>query len=135
MQHEAFAKHVEIHKDFYPADVISDYQKFQKVGGDAGKVFIVQNEHLNKLDDALQKISSSLPFTERFELAFKIAFPSALTKTKEEQIKKSAQAQTELKIKQANKTVGQGGSSSEKKTSKFSDEQNKMAKRMGISLE
>lgn len=133
-QHRAFTQHFEAHKDFYPPEVLTAYKQFQKVGGDAGRVFIIQNEHLNKLDDALAKISSSLPFSERFETAFKIAFNADQATVR--QAEKRARAKAEIDAKKVSNAVSKSaGVKPVNKPSKHSDAAYKMAKRMGVSLD
>jgi len=130
-QFNAFVQHVHKHKDFYPSEVLEDFRKFHEAGGEVGKIFILNNPYLYKLEQALRKLSSNLPDEEAFELAFNIAFADDIKK----QSKKKGMVEAELRAQRVNKSVSNSGKTSSAKKSKFTPEQLKIAKQMGVKLE
>ena len=116
------------HKDIIPEKVVDMYAKFAESKNNA---FIHGSNHLHKLNKALELIDSRVPYKQRLESAFQLAFKDDIIK----QAQKAAQAKAEIRTQKVDKAAvgpasGSSGSGSTK--NKLTNEQRQVFKRMNV---
>ncbi|MFA6354019.1 MAG: hypothetical protein WCW93_03755, partial [Candidatus Paceibacterota bacterium] len=120
---------IDKHKDILPVAMKDNYEKFYTTNNTA---FLHMDDHLHKLVSALDKINDKLPFKERVEAAFTLAFRDKIDKISQ----KRGEVKAEIRTQKVNKSAGTSVKSGSEKSSgkSFTPEQLEIAKKMDIKL-
>jgi len=115
------------HSDVLGTEIIDDYKKFIASGNNA---FIFNNPFLKAMAESIEITTDTLPFADRVENAFKIAFADKIA----EQRGKQEKVKTEIQHQTLQKSATGDTKISSSKTSAYTPEQEAFAEKMGVEL-
>jgi len=125
------------HKDILPESVLDNYLKFWQSGASGTPIveYLRMDDHLYKLTNEMDKFRDDVPFQEKLERAFNNAFSDEVIKKKQDIAQKQGEVRAEIRTQKVNRAASTSIKNESGGNKKYSSDQEKMAKKMGIQLD